>query len=39
MRDERRNYLVVGAFVLAMFAALLVWIAVLSGRTGVTDSY
>jgi phospholipid/cholesterol/gamma-HCH transport system substrate-binding protein len=39
MRDERRNYVIVGAFVLAMGAALLVWLAVLSGRTGATDPY
>jgi phospholipid/cholesterol/gamma-HCH transport system substrate-binding protein len=31
MRDERRSYLLVGAFVVAMVAALVIWIAVLSG--------
>jgi phospholipid/cholesterol/gamma-HCH transport system substrate-binding protein len=39
MRDERRNYVIVGGFVLAMGAALLVWLAVLSGRTGASDPY
>jgi phospholipid/cholesterol/gamma-HCH transport system substrate-binding protein len=39
MRDERRNALLAGGFVLAMLAALLVWIALLSGRTGATDPY
>lgn len=39
MRDARRNYVVVGAFVLAMVAALVVWIALLSGWTGATDAY
>jgi phospholipid/cholesterol/gamma-HCH transport system substrate-binding protein len=39
MRDERRNYLVVGTFVIATGVALIVWIALLSGRTGATDRY
>jgi phospholipid/cholesterol/gamma-HCH transport system substrate-binding protein len=39
MRDEARNYMVVGAFVLAMLAGLILWIALVSGRTGATDSY
>jgi len=37
--DERRNALLAGGFVVAMLAALLVWIALLSGRTGATDPY
>jgi phospholipid/cholesterol/gamma-HCH transport system substrate-binding protein len=32
MRDDRRSYVLVGAFVIAMVAALVIWIAVLSGR-------
>jgi phospholipid/cholesterol/gamma-HCH transport system substrate-binding protein len=36
---ERRNTLLAGGFVVAMLAALLVWIALLSGRTGPTDPY
>jgi phospholipid/cholesterol/gamma-HCH transport system substrate-binding protein len=32
MRDERRSYVLVGAFVILMVAALVIWIAVLSGR-------
>jgi phospholipid/cholesterol/gamma-HCH transport system substrate-binding protein len=39
MRDDKRNYIVVGAFVIMMLAALILWIAVLSGRTGPTDDY
>ena len=39
MKDDTRNYVIVGAFVLAMLAALIGWIAVLSGRTGAIDSY
>ena len=39
MRDDARNYMVVGAFVLAMLAGLILWIALVSGRTGATDSY
>ena len=39
MTPERRNSLLAGGFVLAMLAALLVWIAALSGRTGATDGY
>ncbi|TFG97666.1 MAG: hypothetical protein E4H11_01605 [Myxococcales bacterium] len=39
MTSERRNALVAGGFVVAMLAALLIWIALLSGRTGATDPY
>jgi phospholipid/cholesterol/gamma-HCH transport system substrate-binding protein len=39
MRDDQRNYAVVGVFVIAVIAALVAWIAVLAGRTGPTDSY
>jgi phospholipid/cholesterol/gamma-HCH transport system substrate-binding protein len=39
MRNEKRNYIVVGAFVIAMLVALILWIALLSGRTGATDDY
>lgn len=39
MRDDKRNYIVVGAFVIMMLVALILWIAVLSGRTGATDGY
>ncbi len=39
MRDESRNYALVGVFVVAMVVALIVWLAVLSGRTGGTDDY
>jgi phospholipid/cholesterol/gamma-HCH transport system substrate-binding protein len=39
MKDERRRYVLVGAFVVAMVAAFVVWIAVLSGRTGATHRY
>ncbi len=39
MRDNRTNYVLVGAFVLAMVMALVVSIALISGRAGATDSY
>jgi phospholipid/cholesterol/gamma-HCH transport system substrate-binding protein len=39
VRDERRNYLVAGGFVIAMLAALLVWIVELSGGIGATERY
>ncbi len=39
MNAERRNTLLAGGFVVAMLAALLVWIALLSGRSGATDPY
>jgi len=39
MRDDQRNYVMVGIFVIAMIAALVLWIALLSGRTGATDTY
>lgn len=39
MKEANRNYLAVGSFVLAMLAALLLWIALLSGATGSTDRY
>lgn len=39
MKRENINYLVVGAFVLIMFAALLVILYQITGRTGPTDTY
>lgn len=39
MRDSRLNYILVGGFVLAMVAALVVSIALLNGRTGSSDEY
>ncbi len=39
MRDYRINYAAVGGFVLAMLIALVVSIALITGRTGSTDSY
>lgn len=39
MRDARTNYIVVGGFVLAMLAALIVSVALLTGRTGAFDTY
>ena len=39
MRDTRKNYVIVGTFLLAMLAALVGWLMVLSGRTGATDPY
>ena len=39
MRDVRKNYLFVGAFVLTMISVLVVWLAVLSGNTQSTTAY
>jgi phospholipid/cholesterol/gamma-HCH transport system substrate-binding protein len=39
MKEANRNYIAVGAFVLSMLAALILWFAVLSGVTGSTDRY
>lgn len=39
IRDDRRNYVVVGVFVLAMGAALVAWLAQLAHRTGETETY
>jgi len=39
MKNDQRNYIVVGVFVVAMIAGLILWIALLSGATGATDSY
>lgn len=39
LRDDQRNYVLTGAFVLAMIAALVSWIAILSGFSGDTDRY
>lgn len=39
MKDSRINYVVVGAFMLSMLVALLVVVALLTGRTGAMDSY
>ncbi len=39
MRYSKINYVVVGAFVLAMLVAVVVSVAVLTGRTGAVDRY
>lgn len=39
MKDNRTNYIVVGAFVLLMLGGLVVALAVLTGRTGPTAPY
>jgi phospholipid/cholesterol/gamma-HCH transport system substrate-binding protein len=39
MRSSKINYLVVGVFVIGMVAALVVSVALLTGRTGATDRY
>jgi phospholipid/cholesterol/gamma-HCH transport system substrate-binding protein len=39
MKDDQRNYVIVGGFVLSMLAGLILWLAILSGRTGATDAY
>lgn len=39
MRDDQRNYVVVGVFVIAMVVGLVLWIAMIADRTGATDAY
>ena len=39
MRSNRVNYVLVGLFVLAMLVGLVIALALLTGRTGATDSY
>ena len=39
MKSSKINYVVVGTFVLAMLAGLIVAIALLTGRTGAADKY
>ena len=39
MREDSRNYVLVGTFVLAMLVALITWIMLLSGPSGPTDDY
>lgn len=39
MKSDRINYIVVGVFVLVMLAGIVVSVAMLAGRTGVTDTY
>jgi len=39
MRNAKINYVMVGSFVLAMIVALVISIAMISGRTGATDNY
>ena len=39
MGNDQRNYLIVGGFVIAMLAALVIWISLLTGRPGATDRY
>jgi phospholipid/cholesterol/gamma-HCH transport system substrate-binding protein len=39
MKDDSRNYIAVGAFVVAMVAALAIWLVTLSGRGFASHSY
>lgn len=39
MKSDSRNYLIVGAFVIAMVTALVIWIMQLSDQDGPADSY
>ncbi len=39
MKSNRINYAVVGSFVLAIIAGLVISVAMLTGRTGATDAY
>ena len=39
MKSERINYVIVGSFVILMLAGIVVSVAMLTGRTGGTDTY
>ena len=39
MKEDQRNYILVGAFVLSMVAGLILWIGMVSGRSGSTVDY
>ncbi len=39
MKSNRINYLIVGSFVIAILAGLVLAVALLTGRTGATDTY
>ena len=39
MKSNKINYLVVGSFIVAMLSGLVVSLALLTGRTGATDTY
>ena len=39
MKNNRLNYVIVGAFVLLVLAGLVASVALLTGRTGATDDY
>lgn len=39
MKNDRTNYIVVGSFVIVMLTGIIVTVAMLSGRTGGTDTY
>ncbi len=39
MKSNRVNYIIVGAFLIAFLAGLVVAVALLTGRTGATDDY
>ncbi len=39
MKDERRNYIIAGFFVVTMVAGLILWLALIAGGTGATDAY
>ena len=39
MRDPRKNYILVGSFLIVLITVLIIWLAVLSGRTEATHPY
>ena len=39
MKNEKRNYVAVGTFVIAMAVVLIVWISLMAGQMGATDQY
>ena len=39
MKSDRINYIIVGGFVMLMLTGIVISVAMLSGRTGATDTY
>jgi phospholipid/cholesterol/gamma-HCH transport system substrate-binding protein len=39
MKSDRTNYIIVGGFVMLMLTGIVISVAMLSGRTGATDTY
>jgi phospholipid/cholesterol/gamma-HCH transport system substrate-binding protein len=39
MRDEQKNYVIAGGFVVGMLVLLVVWMSTISGKAGPTETY